>query len=102
MKDLKDLDGRMVVDTKNDILTGATVEDMTAPGPGRHHHEEGLEDAVVGGVAEDIIEAEKKWKYWIILPNIMKNNKYCIHNNNDNRLGIPILILKRTNLVALC
>ena len=99
MKDLKDLDDRMV-DTKNDILTGATVEDMTAPGPGRHHHEEGLEDAVVGGGAEDIIDAERKWKYWIIiLPNIMKNNKSCIHNK---QLGIPILILKRTNIVALC
>ena len=92
MKDLKDLDDRMVEDTKNDMLTGATVEDMKTPqGPGRHRHEEGLEDAVVGGVAEDIIEDAKKWKYWIILPNIMKNNKYCIHNNN-NRLGIPILI----------
>ena len=68
MKDLKDLDERMVADTMNDILTGATVEEVVvvvvedmraAPGRGRPHHEEGLEDAEVGGGAEDITEAER-------------------------------------------
>ena len=68
MKDLKDLDVRMVADTMNDILTGATVEEeeevvvedmRAAPGRGRPHHEEGLEDAEVGGGAEDITEAER-------------------------------------------
>ena len=96
-KDLKD--DRMVADTMNGATVGVVVAaevDMKAPpGRDRHHHEEDSEDAEVDGVAEDIIEAER-----IILPNIMKNNKYCIHNNNQ--LGIPILILKRTNLVAPC
>ena len=69
MKDLKDLDERMVADTMNDILTAATVEEevvvvvvedmRAAPGRGRPHHEEGLEDAEVGGGAEDITEAER-------------------------------------------
>ena len=107
MKDLKD--DRMVADTMN----GATVVvvegeegDMKDPqGRDRHHHEEGFEDVEVGGVAEeDIIEAERKWKYWIsciiILPKLWKIINICNHNNNQ--LGIPILILKRTNLVAPC
>ena len=91
----------MVADTMNGATVGVVVAaevevDMKAPpGRDRHHHEEDSEDAEVDGVAEDIIEAER-----IILPNIKKNNKYCIHNNNQ--LGIPILILKRTNLVAPC
>ena len=94
MKDLKD--DRMVADTTNGATVVVVVVDMKAPpGRDRHHHEEDSEDAEVDGVAEDIIEAER-----IILPNIKKNNKYCIHNNNQ--LGIPILILKRTNLVAPC
>ena len=33
-------------------------------------------------------------------PNILINKEYCIHNNYQ--LGIPILILKGTNLVAPC
>ena len=90
-----------------DTMNGATVvvveeEGMKDPlGRDRHHHAEGFEDAEVAVVAEeDIIEAERKWKYWIILPNILINKEYCIHNNYQ--LGIPILILKRTNLVDPC
>ena len=75
MKDLKDLDDRMVADTMKDKLTGDTVEEeedmRVPPGPGRHHHEEASEDVEVGGEAEDIIEAERKWNYRIILPRIL-------------------------------
>ena len=69
-----------------DTMNGATVvvveEGMKDPlGRDLHHHAEGFEDAEVAVVAEeDIIEAERKWKYWIsciiILPKIMDNNKY--------------------------
>ena len=69
MKDLKD-DRMEAADTMNGATAVVVVEgegDMKAPpGQDRHHHAEGFEDVEVGEVAEeDIIEAERKWKYRI-------------------------------------